>query len=84
MVHRAHALCLLSRALWFDAAADDGHIGGLVASPLPLEALPPPPAARPEGVTAAQLKQVRVWGGLMPAACVLARMRAQPWLVCVC
>jgi xeroderma pigmentosum group C-complementing protein len=83
MVHRAHALCLLSRALWFDAAADDAHVGALVASQLPLDALPPPPSARPEGVTAAQLKQARVRGGLPAAFVLLARMRAQPWLSCV-
>jgi hypothetical protein len=59
MVHRTHALCLLSRALAFDAAAEDANLGALVLSCMPLAAHPPPPAERVGGITVEHVQQVR-------------------------
>lgn len=59
-VHRAHATCLLSRALAFDAAADDDDVRALVLSELPLQAHPPPATERGAGgVTREQAKTAR-------------------------
>ena len=65
MVHRTHALCLLARALAFDAAADDGEVAALALSELPREAHPPPPAERMGGLDAAQLDTLVAWFGGM-------------------